>query len=114
MKFSELGNIKVKKVMPITEEPISATFESIRYLVDEEMNVTAYIVSFKEYKDAFFNWFEDGRNFELENLLEQLGVETYAPEEINKASGTLIKARAYKNKTYVNTTFSNTKVVDLM
>ena len=113
MKLNELGKMTVKKAMPITEEPIEVTFENLRYLVDEEQEISAYIVSFKEYKDAYFKFFgEEGtRNYELENLLDQLGAESFAPEEINKFSGKKIKARAYVNETYVNTTFSQQSVV---
>lgn len=111
MKLNDLAKVMVKKAMPITEEPIEVTFESIRYLVDEEMEVTAYIVSFVEYKDAFFKFFDEGRNYELENLVDQLGAESFAPEEINKFSGKKIKARAYVNEEYINTTFAKQVVV---
>lgn len=111
MKLNDLKKVMVKKAMPITEEPIEVTFENIRYLVDEEMEVTAYIVSFVEYKDAFFKFFDEGRNYELENLVDQLGAESFAPEEINRFSGKKIKARAYVNEAYVNTTFSQQSAV---
>lgn len=111
MKINELKRVMVKKAMPITEEPIEVTFENIRYLVDEDEEVTAYIVSFKEYKDAYFKFFDESRNYELENLLDQLGAESFDPEEINKYSGKKIKARAYVNEAYVNTTFSQQSTV---
>ena len=111
MKLNELKKVMVKKAMPITEEPIEVTFENLRYLVDEDEEVTAYIVSFKEYKDAYFKFFDEARNYELENLLDQLGAESFAPEEINKYSGTVIKARAYVNEAYVNTTFAQQSAV---
>lgn len=111
MKLDQLKKIAVKKAMPISEEPIEVTFENIRYLVDEDMEITAYIVSFKEYKDAYFKFFDESRNYELENLLDQLGAESFAPEEINKFSGKKIKARAYTNESYVNTTFAKNVVV---
>ena len=111
MKLNELRNVAVKKAMPITEEPIEVTFENLRYLVDENEDITAYIVSFVEFKDAFFKFFEEGRNYELENLIDQLGAESFAPEEINKFSGKKIKARAYTNESYVNTTFAKQAVV---
>ena len=111
MKLNELRNVTVKKSMPITEQPIEVTFESIRYLVDENEDITAYVVSFTEFKDAFFKFFEEGRNYELENLIDQLGSESFAPEEINKFSGKKIKARAYVNEAYVNTTFSQQSAV---
>ena len=112
MKLNELRNVAVKKAMPITEEPIEVTFENLRYLVaGEDEEVTAYIVSFKEYKDAYFKFFDEARNYELENLLDQLGAESFAPEEINKFSGKKIKARAYVNEAYVNTTFSQQSAV---
>ena len=110
MKSSELRNVAVKKAMPITEEPIEVTFENLRYLVDESENITAYVVSFTEFKDAYFKFFDEARNYELENLLDQLGAESFAPEEINKFSGKKIKARAYVNEKYVNTTFSQQAV----
>ena len=111
MKLEQLKRVAVKKAMPITEEPIEVTFENIRYLVDEEMEITAYVVSFKEYKDAFFKFFDEGRNYELENLVDQLGSESFAPEEINRYSGKKIKARAYVNEEYINTTFAKQVVV---
>ena len=111
MKLEQLKRVAVKKAMPVTEEPISVTFENIRYLVDEEMEITAYVVSFKEYKDAFFKFFDEGRNYELENLVDQLGAESFAPEEINKFSGKELKARAYVNEEYINTTFAKQVVV---
>ena len=112
MKLNELRNVAVKKAMPITEEPIEVVFEGIRYLVDENEDITAYIVSFTEFKDAFFKFFDEGsRNYELENLVDQLGAENFSPEEINKFSGTVIKARAYVNEAYVNTTFSQQSAV---
>ncbi|MDY5910907.1 MAG: hypothetical protein SPJ62_02615 [Inconstantimicrobium porci] len=111
MKLEQLKKVMVKKAMPITEEPIEVTFEGIRYLVDENEDVTAYIVSFAEYKDAFFKFFDESRNYELENLLDQLGAESFAPEEINRYSGKKIKARAYVNEEYINTTFAKQSTV---
>lgn len=111
MKINDLAKVAVKKSMPITEQPLEVTFENLRYLVDEDMEVTAYIVSFREYKDAYFKFFDESRNYELENLLDQLGAESFAPEEINKFSGKKIKARAYLNESYVNTTFAKQVVV---
>ena len=111
MKLNDLAKVTVKKAMPITEQPLEVTFENLRYLVDGEMEVTAYIVSFKEYKDAYFKFFDESRNYELENLVDQLGAESFAPEEINKFSGKKIKARAYVNEEYINTTFSQQSAV---
>ena len=111
MKLNDLRNVTVKKAMPITEEPIEVTFEGIRYLVNEDEDITAYVVSFTEFKDAFFKFFDESRNYELENLVDQLGAESFAPEEINKFSGKKIKARAYVNEEYINTTFAKQVVV---
>ena len=111
MKLEQLKKVMVKKAMPVTESPIDVTFEGIRYLVDENEDITAYVVSFTEFKDAFFKFFDEGRNYELENLIDQLGAESFAPEEINKFSGKKIKARAYVNEAYVNTTFSQQSAV---
>ena len=111
MKLNELAKVAVKKAMPVTETPIDVTFEGIRYLIDENEEITAYVVSFVEFKDAFFKFFEEGRNYELENLVDQLKATSFAPEEINKFSGEKIKARAYVNEAYVNTTFSQQSTV---
>lgn len=111
MKLNDLKKVMVKKAMPITEEPIEVTFEGIRYLINEDEDVTAYVVSFVEYKDAYFKFFDENRNYELENLVDQLGAESFAPEEINRYSGKKIKARAYVNEAYVNTTFSQQSAV---
>ena len=111
MKLNDLKKVMVKKAMPITEEPIEVTFEGIRYLINEDEDVTAYVVSFVEYKDTYFKFFDEARNYELENLVDQLGAESFAPEEINRYSGKKIKARAYVNEAYVNTTFSQQSAV---
>ena len=111
MKLEQLKKVMVKKSMPVTETPIDVTFEGIRYLVDENEDITAYVVSFTEFKDAFFKFFDEGRNYELENLVDQLGAESFAPEELNRYSGKKIKARAYTNESYVNTTFSQQSTV---
>lgn len=111
MKLNDLAKVMVKKAMPITEQPIEVVFEGIRYLVDENEDITAYVVSFTEYKDAYFKFFDSNRNYELENLIDQLGAESFAPEEINKFSGKKIKARAYVNEEYINTTFAKQVVV---
>ena len=111
MKLNDLKKVMVKKAMPITEEPIEVTFEGVRYLVNEDEDITAYVVSFVEYKDAYFKFFDESRNYELENLVDQLGAENFAPEEINKFSGKKIKARAYVNEAYINTTFSQQSAV---
>ena len=62
MKLNELKKVAVKKAMPVTETPIDVTFEGIRYLVDENEDITAYIVSFTEFKDAFFKFFDDAED----------------------------------------------------
>ena len=111
MKLNDLAKVMVKKAMPITEQPIEVVFEGIRYLVDENEDITAYVVSFTEYKDAYFKFFDSNRNYELGNLIDQLGAESFAPEEINKFSGKKIKARAYVNEEYINTTFAKQVVV---
>lgn len=111
MKLEQLKKVMVKKSMPISEEPLEVTFEGIRYLVNEDEDITAYVVSFVEYKDAYFKFFDENRNYELENLIDQLGAESFAPEEVNKFSGKKIKARAYVNEAYVNTTFSQQSAV---
>ena len=111
MKLNDLRNVMVKKSMPVTETPIDVTFEGIRYLVDENEDITAYVVSFVEYKDAYFKFFDESRNYELENLVDQLKAESFAPEEINRYSGKKIKARAYVNEEYINTTFAKQVVV---
>lgn len=111
MKLEQLKKVMVKKSMPISEEPLEVTFEGIRYLVNEDEDITAYVVSFVEYKDAYFKFFDENRNYELENLIDQLGAESFAPEEINKYSGKKIKARAYVNEEYINTTFAKQSAV---
>ena len=110
MKLEQLKKVIVKKAMPITEEPIEVTFEGIRYLINEDEDITAYVVSFTEVKDAFFKFFDESRNYELENLVDQLGAQSFDPEEINKFSGKKIKARAYVNEAYVNTTFQQVAI----
>lgn len=89
MKLNDLKKKTVKATLPICMKK-EVTFKSLNYRTDEQGNINGIFVEVAEYRSLFLPFFEDGNNFELDNLLEQLGVDTYDPEEINKTAGTKI------------------------
>lgn len=104
MKISEIKNMKKAKNMPLGTEEV--TFKKIQYRTDAEDNITGVFVHVEEYRSLFIPFFDNGDNYQLDLLLEQLGVDEYDPDEINKAAGTKIKVSRYKRDEYTNTSFN--------
>ena len=91
MKLNELKARTVKKDMPMGKNNV--TFEGLRYrLRDDE--ITGAWVDIQEYKSLFIPIFEE-ENYQLDLLLEQLGVQSYDPDVINTKKGTSIIAHKY-------------------
>lgn len=92
MKLNELKNKEVMRAMPMGKHEV--TFVRIEYRTDQDDNVTGAWIYITEYKPLYIPIF-DGENFQLDLLTEQLGVESYDPDEINKCQGTKIIAHKY-------------------
>ena len=103
MKLNEFKNMKKAVEMPLGTHDV--TFKRIQYRTDSEDNITGVFVHVEEYRSLFIPFFEED-NFQLDLLLEQLGTNSYDPEEINKCIGTVIKATRYERGDYVNTSFN--------
>ncbi len=101
MKLNELKKVERAKEMPLgTNEVI---FDHIDYRVDRlTEDVTGIFVHVKNYKPLFLPFFDDGQNYQLDFLLDQLGCDSYDPEEINKAEGTVITVHRYIRTTETN------------
>lgn len=97
MNINDINNIvrTTKEEMPLGIREV--TFEKLDYRVDKDTGViTGAFVHVKEWRPLFIPVFEDlNKNFNLDGLLDQLGCISYAPEEINKAEGTVIKVSKY-------------------
>lgn len=103
MKINEIKNMKKAGEMPLGTKDV--TFKRIQYRTDAEDNITGVFVHIEEYRSLFIPFFETD-NFQLDLLLEQLGCDSYDPDEINEHAGTKIKATRYERGEYINTSFN--------
>ena len=109
MKLNDLKNRKVAIEMPMGRNEV--VFKRIDYKIDRETEeVTGAFVHVEGYKPLYIPIFDNGDNFQLDLLLGQLGCDSYDPDEINKATGTVIIAHRYiretERATYTNTSFN--------
>ena len=109
MKLNELRNMKVAVEMPMGKNEV--VFKKIDYRVDKETeDITGIFVHIEKYRPLFVPFFSNGDNFQLDLLLNQLGCESYDPDEINKFAGTVIVAHRYtreaNNQTFTNVSFN--------
>jgi len=91
MKLNELKARQVKREMPMGKNTV--TFEGLRYRFKDE-DITGAWIDIKEFKSLFLPIFEE-ENYQLDLLLEQLGIASYDPEVINAAKGKSIIAHKY-------------------
>ena len=109
MKLNELKKVARLQEMPLgTNEVI---FDHIDYRIDRVTeDINGIFVHVKNYKPLFIPFFDNGQNFQLELLLDQLGVDSYDPDEINKIAGTVITCHRYVRKAdgqeYTNVSFN--------
>lgn len=84
-------------------------FDHIEYRTNNSGDITGIWVHVEKFKPLFLPFFEDD-NFQLDLLLEQLGIESYDPDEINQAKGTIIICHRYERvtdtDTYTNVSFN--------
>lgn len=109
MKLNELKNVKRAVEMPMGKNEV--VFDHIDYRIDKETeDINGIFVHVKDFKPLFLPFFDNGQNFQLDLLLDQLGVDSYDPDEINKTAGTVIIAHRYirstKEQDYTNVSFN--------
>lgn len=103
MRIDEIRNMKRAAEMPLGTHEV--TFKKIQYRTDTTGEINGVFVHVNEYRSLFIPFFEED-NFQLDLLLEQLGCDSYDPEEINKFHDTKIKATRYQRGAYTNTSFN--------
>lgn len=104
----------VKKMRRDVEMPIGtceAVFKKIDYRINKETeDVTGIFVHTEGYRPVFIPFFDNGDNFQLDLLLDQLGCQSYDPDEINQSAGTVITVHRYireaGDQVFTNTSFN--------
>ena len=98
MKLNELKKMKRAVEMPMGRNEV--VFDYIDYRTDKETDeINGVFVHVKDYKPLFIPFFDNGQNFQLDLLLDQLGCDSYDPAEINKCTGSVIIAHRYTRET---------------
>lgn len=106
MNINELKKMKKAPELPFGKNEV--TFKEIQYRTDNFTgDVNGVFVHIENFKPLYLNFFANGQNFQLDLLLDQLGCDSYDPDEINKAKGTVIIAHRYTRETETGT-FTNT------
>lgn len=98
LTMNDIKAMAVQKDMPlgVTEAP----FVKLEYRADEESNeVTGAYVHLEGYRSIYLHFTNHEVNYQLGYLLEQLGIETYAPDEVNKCKGAMVKVSRYLKTT---------------
>jgi len=113
MNINELRNKQFKKTLALGKHNV--VFDHIEYRTDQHGDITGIWVHVEQFKPLFLPFF-DTENFQLDLLLEQLGVDSYDPAEINQAKGTVIICHRYERvtdtDTYTNVSFNPRYVPD--
>lgn len=98
MKINELKNMKRATEMPIGTNEV--VFDHIDYREDKETgDINGIFVHTEGFKPLFIPFFDNGQNYQLDLLLDQLGVDSYDPDDINECKGTVISATRYIRET---------------
>lgn len=109
MKLEDFKKKTVQRSMPMGKNEI--TFDHLEYREDADGEIKGAWIYNKEYRPLFIPIFDDN-SYQLDLLTEQLGVETYDPDEINKCVGTVIIAHKYerndekRQQTFTNVSFN--------
>ena len=105
MKLNELKEMKRAQELPLGKNEV--VFDHIDYRTDRVTeDINGIFVHVEDYKPLFIPFFDNGQNYQLDLLLNQLGCESYDPDEINKYKGTIITAHRYLRETETDT-FTN-------
>lgn len=101
MNINDLAKREFKKNLALGKHNV--VFDHIEYRTDDEGDITGIYVHIEAFKPLFVPFFDNGENYQLDLLLEQLNVDSYAPDEINRAKGTTIICHRYERVTDTNT-----------
>jgi len=109
MKLNEIKTRKVAKDMPMGKNEV--VFTKLDYRTDRDTgDINGIFVHVKDYRPLFLPFFDNGDNFQLDLLLNQLGCDSYDPDEINQHTGTVITAHRYtreaNGQVYTNVSFN--------
>lgn len=109
MLISELNNATINPTLPTGENTITVT--GFRYRVNPEGHATGCDIEVKDYKPIYLHIFEElADNWNLEQFVKQLGIETYNELAINEAIGNGKKVKVYREKAkqgdYINSNFN--------
>ena len=109
MKLNDLKTMRRNVEMPMGRNEV--VFNRIDYRTDRETgDITGIFVHIQDYKPLFIPFFDNGENFQLDLLLDQLGCNSYDPDEINQHTGEVIVAHRYlretENQTFRNVSFN--------
>lgn len=104
MNINELKRRAFRKQLELGKHEV--VFDHIEYRTDNSGDITGIWVHVQTFKPLFLPFFDNGDNYQLDLLLEQLGVESYDPDEINQATGTCVICHKYERITDTDT-FTN-------
>lgn len=108
MKITDVK--KMKRNTEMANGTHTVKFSRIDYRTNETQDVTGVFVHVQGFRPLFIPFFENGENYQLDFLLQQLGVDSYDPAEVNKKAGTEIVCTRYtrvvNNNSYQNTSFN--------
>ena len=109
MKRSEMKNIKRANTLGLGTHEV--VFNHIQYREDENEEIIGAFVHIEGFKSLYIPVFEtkegeEDRNYQLQFLIDQLGVDNCDEDEINTAKGTVIKVTRYEKGVYTNTSFN--------
>lgn len=108
MNLNELKNKEVRHALAIGKHE-DIVFDHIEYRTDKSGEITGIWVHIEKFRPLFLPFFEED-NFQLDLLLEQLGIDSYDPDDINKAKGTVIICHRYERvtdtDTFINVSFN--------
>lgn len=102
-----LGTRKRKK----TFEPKfynNVVIKNIELKLDNNGNPKFFILKFEQYKDVLLNFWEDGDNFQLDDLCEMLGLDNYG--QLLEVENEKVSFQMVPNGRYCNPRFTETEL----
>jgi hypothetical protein len=94
----------IRKMARAKEMPLGTTeapFEGLEYKADseDEMSIVGAFIHMEGFRSIYLPFTNGEVNYQLDYLLEQLGCESYDPDEIAKSAGTVVKVSRYLKET---------------
>ena len=111
LTMADINRMAVAKEMPLGI--IDAVFEKLEYKIDPENNenIKGTFLHFEGFRSIYLPFTDGQINYQLDYLLEQLGVESYAEADVNAKEGTPVKISRYIKETEKD--YSPTEYADL-